>query len=108
LIRDIHTFSEGDIGNNIGDGSDDMFDGGNYLATTDELDFDYSDDVITTASFFGPESRYFTKKYEGLFVFAAENNGENSFSVWSNYGIDGTGVLESLTLEYNGFTAYTL
>ena len=67
-----------------------MFDGGNYVGTDLEMDFDYSNDEISSFNF-GPDGRYFTKKYDGLFVLAAINSGANSFYVWSNYGIDGEG-----------------
>lgn len=33
LIPDIHEFTEGENNNNIGDGGDNLFDGGNFLGT---------------------------------------------------------------------------
>jgi hypothetical protein len=64
LVPDRHDFVEGEESNNIGDGGDDMFDGGNYLATNLHEDIDYSNNVIVESDdIFGPGSRYFTKKY---------------------------------------------
>ena len=48
LIPHIHNFIEGSDSNNIGDGGDDMFDGGNYLGTDLEMDFNYSNDEINS------------------------------------------------------------
>jgi hypothetical protein len=68
-----------------------MFDGGNILNTELASKISYSDSVIADSDFFGQGSRYFTQKYDGLFVFAADNNGAQEFTVVSNYGNDGDG-----------------
>jgi hypothetical protein len=102
-------FSEGEANNNIGDGGKDMFDGGNFLGTEIEADFDYSNDVITSTGAFGEGSRFFTKKYPGaIFVLAADNKGANEFTVYSNYGADGEGQSGIHSFEYKGFTGHFL
>lgn len=80
LIPDIYDFDQGEYGNNIGDGGEDLFNGGNFLATNLEIDFDYSNDEIMTNDVFGEGSAYFTKKYEGaVFMMAADSNGVEMF-----------------------------
>lgn len=62
-----------------------MFDGGNFLGTDLEVDFDYSDDTVIESDVFGTGSRYFTKKYPGaMFVLVADNTGASRFSVFNN------------------------
>lgn len=59
-----------------------MFDGGNFLGTDLEVDFDYSDDTVIDSDVFGSGSKYFTKKYPGaMFVLVADNTGASRFSV---------------------------
>lgn len=57
----------------IGDGGNDMFDGGNYLSTDLISDFEYTNGQIVSNNVFGESSSYFTKKYPGLFVMTADN-----------------------------------
>src|SRR6185369_10520343 len=100
---------EGETGNNIGDGGFDMYDGGNFLMTELGL-LDYSNGVIVNSSFFGAGGRYFTRKYPGLFVLAADHGGISSFAIQGNLGADGLGNVDGSVLQvvsagvtYRGF-----
>lgn len=99
VVPNQYFFTEGDVGNYISDGGNDMYDDGNFLNVKyvdwdgDELifwDIPYSDNVIvdgyqkdgytsngifgfvTGYPFGGPDSRYFTRKVPGLFLMAAD------------------------------------
>lgn len=101
LIPGKYSFTGGDTGNYISDGGNDMYDSGNYL-TTNRLtsgSLDYSDGVIATgAGAFGPGGRYFTRKYDGLFVLAADLDSVNSFRIHGGLGADGAGTSEGAEL----------
>lgn len=76
VIPNRYPFQEGETGFNIGDGGEDMFDGGNMMSTELEESIQYSNNVISQSDAFGKESRYFTRKFsEGLFAFGAQNRG---------------------------------
>jgi subtilisin family serine protease len=92
-------FFDGEMGHLILDGGYDMFDGGNILGTDRELFVRYSDGVIAAGPHFGPGGRYFTRKYPGLFVLAAEMEDVNSFQVLGNLGADGEGSVDGAVLQ---------
>lgn len=57
-----------------------MFDGGNILSTNIRSELQYTNSKIVETDAFGKGSKYFTRKYpEGLFAFAADNNGAKWF-----------------------------
>ena len=85
-----------------------MYDGGNFLSTDLEANFQYTASQIRQTGAFGANSRYYTQKYEGLFMMAAENVAANWFKVWSNYGSDGNGISKIRTFEFGGYTSYNL
>ncbi len=58
---------------------------GNYLSTNDESNMIYTGSTILLNNFFGPNSQYFTQKYNYLFMMAAQNKGNPWFNVYSNY-----------------------
>lgn len=91
-------FSEGVIGNSIGDGGLDMYDGGNFLSTP-LGGLNYSDGVIQASPAFGTGGRYFTRKYPGLFVLAAEMQDVASFDIAGNLGADGFGNVDGSILQ---------
>ena len=67
-------FAGGVTGNSIG--------GTNSLGSDFMLGYiPYSDGVIRGSALLGPQGRYFTRKYPGLFVFAADQVGINQFKV---------------------------
>ena len=85
-----------------------MYDLGNFLSTDLEENFQYTSSQIRQAGTFGANSRYYTQKYQGLFMMAAENVAANKFKVQSNYGSDGSGNSITRTFQYGGYTAYNL
>ncbi len=99
LIPDRFDFDEGQLGSSINDGGGDMFDGGNILSTDLGSGIAYSDAAIETGAAFGPGGRYFTRKYPGLFVLAADLDGVSSFGVSGNLGADGGGSVEGGQFE---------
>ena len=103
-------FSDGVTGDNISDGLNDMYDGGNSLNTNLGTSIDYSDDVVSENDYFGSGGAYFTRKYDGLFVFAADLNNVDYFEITGDLGADGSGNCDATIIEthYNGvlFTGY--
>ncbi len=107
-IPNRYDFSEGVTGYYIGDGDNDMYDGGNYLSTSLGGSILYSDNAIADSPFFGANGRYFTRKYPGLFVLAAEMQGVDHFEISGNLGADGSGAADGgiLQTEHYGVTYY--
>jgi subtilisin family serine protease len=106
LIPNKFSFSEGVTGNSISDGGSDMYDGGNYLNSGLSTSFlNYSDGVISSNStILGTSGRYFTRKYDGLFVFIADTDSINTFTISGNLGADGSGQADGaeFTVLNNG------
>ena len=98
LIPNRFDFFEGDVGNNIIDGGNDMYDGGNFLGTNLGSGFNYSDNVIVSSAAFGPDGRYFTRKFPGLFVMVADMSNVEYFETFGNCGADGGGNVDGATL----------
>ena len=110
LIPDLYSFTEGVTGSSITDGSNDMYDGGNYLDTSLGSGLVYSNNAVITSASVGAGGSYFTCKQNGLFVFAADMKGVTSFSVRGNLGADGSGVTNGAVftrsvggITYKGF-----
>ncbi len=103
VIPDRYLFSEGITGSSIGDGGNDMYDGGNMLqAGTAALS--YSNGVVANTAAGAGSVSYFTRKLDGLFVFAADFTGVNSFAITGNLGADGSGLVsaDEFTVESGG------
>ncbi len=103
-------FSEGATGYSIVDGGFDMYDGGNYLSTNLGSYLPYTNGTIVDTAILGPGGRYFTRKYPGLFVLAADLLGVSHFEIDGNLGADGIGAADGTILEtrvggvsYRGF-----
>jgi len=96
-IPDRFDFAEGESGARIVDGGADMYDGGNYLAT-DGPPLPYTGAVWPSTSF-GAGGAYFTAKYPGLFVLAADMHGVASFTISGNLGADGVGATDAAVVE---------
>jgi subtilisin family serine protease len=107
VIPNRYNFQEGESGYQIFDGGGDMYDGGNMLTTNGNTSsyIYYSNKTITDDSKFGTSGSYFTAKYPGLFVLAA-NTSINSFHIDGNLGADGAGSVDGtvLTRTHNGKT----
>ena len=93
----------------ISDGGGDMYDDGNYLSTDIGGDIEYINE-ITESSYLGDKGRYFTREYDGLFVFAGSLDNISSFEINGNLGADSDGIVDGkiLTLDHNGTTYYGL
>ncbi len=92
-------FFEGEIGNNINDGGNDMYDGGNFISTNFGSSIFYSNNRIISNPAFGTNGLFFTRKYPGLFVLAAEMNNVSTFTIDGNLGADGGGNVDGAILE---------
>ncbi len=94
LIPDRYLFAEGVTGSSISDGGNDMYDGGNHLLAGGTL-LNYSDSGIAGRSIGSGSVSYFTRKYEGLFVMAADFAGVDTFAITGNLGADGSGQVSA-------------
>ena len=94
LVPSIYLFTDGVTGSNIGDGGNDMYDIGNRLNTDLGTSIPYSDGVVATHAALGADGSYFTRKYDGLFVFVGDIEGASTFSITGNLGADGSGTAE--------------
>ncbi len=110
VIPNRYDFTDGDFSNNINDGGNDMYDGGNYLGTNLGTNLNYSNNAIVSDAAFGIGGQYFTVKYPGLFVMAADINNVGDFNISGNNGADGGGNMDATLLTvsrcgntYKGF-----
>ncbi|MHC4796701.1 MAG: thrombospondin type 3 repeat-containing protein, partial [Planctomycetota bacterium] len=111
LIPDRYNFSDGVTGYQISDGGEDMYDEGNKLYTNLSPITPYVNKVVTSSDdYFGPQSRYFTAKYSGLFVMVATDISIDRFGIWGYNGADGHGSVDGATLSTTAhnteFTVY--
>ena len=83
VIPSRYAFTEGVTGTYIASGGDNMYSQGNYLRTgLSSAALAYSDNTLAAApSSLGAGGRYFTRKFSGLFVFAADIAGLSSFEI---------------------------
>ncbi len=104
LIPNRFNFSDGENGNYIRDGGNDMYDYGNYLNTNYRQGIYYSNNAISSNNYFGTNTKYFTRKYEGLFVMAADMKNVNEFYINGGLGASGSGNVDAtiIRLSYNG------
>ena len=99
IIPNRYDFLDGITGTYIVDGGNDMYDGGNILNTSIGTSIAYSQDEIALHSYLGEGGQYFTRKYDGLFVFAADINGIEYFEITGDLGSDGQGNTDGAILE---------
>jgi subtilisin family serine protease len=97
-------FSEGQSGVSIVDGGENMYETGNLLSTDLASSIAYSDGVIAPGAAFA--APYFTRKYPGLFVLAADVAGPTSFMVSGMLGAAGAGSADGavLVLDFGSLT----
>ncbi|MGI9241976.1 MAG: choice-of-anchor D domain-containing protein, partial [Verrucomicrobiales bacterium] len=109
LVPDLHLFTDGVAGGWITDGGNDMYDLGNRLWTSSGGVIPYRDGNIANHRYLGTEGRYFTRKRDGLFAFAADLDGVESFEINGSAGKPGSIVegrefqLGIGTRRYSGF-----
>lgn len=106
IIPNRFNFTEGESGNNINDGTSDMYDGGNYLNTNFGTNLVYSNNTIANSTYFGAGGRYFTRKYTGLWVLGADLDNVSYFEITGNLGADGNGNMDAsiLNTSMNGIS----
>lgn len=106
LIPERYDFTEGEIGEAINDGGNDMYDVGNILTLEGVGVIPYSNDSISTYTYQGLERKYFTRKFPGLWVFAADMAGQNSLTISGGLGAQGFGQTnyDAIVAEYGGHT----
>ncbi len=97
IIPNRFDFSEGETGNSIVDGGQDMYDIGNLIRTNLGGPITYSNNAISYSSAFG--ASYFTRKYPGLFVLAADLVGVNKFTIYGKLGASGAGEVDGAVLS---------
>lgn len=105
-------FYGGESGISISDGGGDMYDDGNFLTTDLAGGFsyiDYTSGLLIDDPRFGASGKYFTAKYPGLFVLAADAT-INTFTINGGLGADGSGNVDGYVLSlsrggrnYKGF-----
>ncbi|HET6372607.1 MAG TPA: choice-of-anchor D domain-containing protein [Candidatus Polarisedimenticolia bacterium] len=110
MIPNRFDFSGGEAGIYISDGGNNMYDFGNILNTNRGSLLNYSDNVILESGLFGLGGRYFTRKYPGLFLLAADLQGVASFYTSGNLGAFNAGSVDGAVLQtrvrginYRGF-----
>ena len=99
VIPNIYYFMDGINGSTIGDGGNDMYDGGNLLSTNLGTTINYSDNSITETFQLGEDNQYFTRKVDGLFIFVADIDNIEYFEINGNIGADGAGNVDGAILE---------
>lgn len=99
VISNRFNFSDGETGNSITDGGNDMYDGGNFISTNFGSSISYSNNKIISHPAFGTGGKFFTRKYPGLFVLAADMTNVSTFTIDGNLGADGTGNVDGAILE---------
>ena len=98
LIPDIYDFDEGVSGTKIVEGTNDMYDTGNYLNTNLGNSITYNNKAITSSSKIGSGNSYFTAKYTGIFFFIAQIS-ITDFWVNGETGADGYGSVDGAILS---------
>ena len=96
-----YAFIGGEEGTCIEDGGFDMFDCGNILNTDLGSAIPYSNMVPAASAAFGPQGRYVTTKFPGLFIMVATECEIGSFSITGDNGADGAGTVDSYDLSIN-------
>jgi hypothetical protein len=101
IIPNRFDFSDGETGYYIGDGGSDMYDGGNFLETNlvEYNSILYSNDSISYSNLLGAGGKYFTRKFPGLFVFVADLNQIESFTIDGYLGANGSGSADGAVLQ---------
>lgn len=107
LLPGRYSFRHGVSGSYISDGGSDMYDAGNFLrfGSVGASALSYSDGVVVDS----PDGsvRYTTRKYDGLFVLAADYKAHDAFHITGGLGADGAGEVHSREFDPGfGYKAY--
>lgn len=98
-IQGMYEFTDGTYGTSISDGGDNMYDYGNYLRTNYSSSIYYSNKSIQNSYKFGSNSRYFTAKYPGLFILAADIDNMEYFRISGTLGCYNNGKVDTSTID---------
>jgi hypothetical protein len=105
-----YDFSEGDSGDRIIDGGNNMYESGNFLNTNHGSSIPYTSGALSSVAWFGEDSQYFTAKYPGLFVLAVDNASIIHFETSGNTGTNGAGMADrsvlSITADGKPYTIF--
>jgi len=86
--------------NNIDDGGDDMYDGGNYLNTNFLQEIMYTSGAVTPSTAFGTNGNYVTTELPGVFMMAANMDNVSTFYITGNNGADGGGLMSVYDFQF--------
>jgi hypothetical protein len=99
LVPTRYDFLEGETGSSIINGGENMYNTGNVLNTNLGTSIPYTNGSIAHHPAFGPGSEYFTAKFPGLFVAAANNIDISSFTITGALGNSGTATVTGANLQ---------
>jgi hypothetical protein len=105
LIPNRFDFDGGEVGNSIGENNNLYFDG-NWLNTNLGSRRSYSNDAIISTTAFGVGGSYFTRKYPGLFVLAADALNISHFEVSGSLAGYATNMDTSVITQSRGSMTY--
>jgi len=102
LIPQRYNFTEGESSFDISNGGNDMFDDGNRIKTNLDTFINYSNNVIQSEGReFGENEAFYTRKYEGLFVLAADIEEVDTFEIDGGIGGGQSGQVDTHEFIYD-------
>ncbi|MFC5051170.1 choice-of-anchor D domain-containing protein [Rubritalea spongiae] len=97
-----YLFTDGELGYDIVDGGEDMFNTGNELETNYDSSIPYSNfQIESTNGDFGPEGAYFTAKLPGVFVLCADLDNISYFGIDGGVGGGSSGSISVSDFTHN-------
>ena len=99
IIPSRFDFGGGESGYSIVNDGSQMYDEGNLLSTNLGAYLEYSNGAIRDSALLGTGGRYFTRKYPGLFVLAADLAGVQRFEISGDLGANYLGLATGAVLE---------
>ncbi|TRX65852.1 sugar-binding protein [Carboxylicivirga sp. M1479] len=104
LIPNRYDFTEGETGNRIENGGNNMYNQGNYINTSLSDKIDYTNGLVMESELFGSGGEYFTHKAPGLFTMVADIANLDHFEINGVAGAKGnaTHKMSEITVDYRG------
>lgn len=96
-ISNPFNFTDGVSGTFIPDGGMDMYDNGNFLNTNLGATIPYTSGAILSSTSFGTSGQYFTRKFNNVFLMAADLDGVGSFNTSGSNGANGMGNVDGFS-----------
>jgi hypothetical protein len=111
LVPNRYDFLEGESGDRIIDGGNNMYDEGNIISANSTVGIPYTNGVLrTNDGWFGEGSKYFTVKHPGLFVLGVTDLSAAWFEIAGAYGGRAEAVTEigqlSTTIGNDQYTVF--